>query len=97
MTLLKKLREQDTVRHIWGCVRSTHPHICRTDLSSLAFFSGPTDKHGFLIFACIIAHLTSLLTALWMKMQCLFANSLKKIRRIREIRVQFFPGAKSVR
>ncbi len=78
MTLLKKLREQDTVRHIWGCVRGTHPHICRTDLSSLAFFSGPTDKHGFLIIACMKAVLTSSLPALRMKMQCLFANSLKK-------------------
>ena len=51
MTPLKKLREQDTVRHIWGCVPGTHPHICRTDLSSLAFFSGLI--HVICVIRCI--------------------------------------------
>ena len=46
MTPLKKLRDKDTVRHIWGCVLGTHPHICRTALSSLAFFSGLTNIEG---------------------------------------------------
>gem|GEM_PF-17195 len=37
---LKKLQNEAAGRHIWGCVRSTHPHICRPESSTLSFCNG---------------------------------------------------------
>gem|GEM_PF-3976511 len=40
MSSLKKLTSEAAGRHIWGCVRSTHPHICRPKSSTCGFCSG---------------------------------------------------------
>jgi len=49
MSSLKKLLNEVSGRHIWGCVLCTHPHICRPESSTRSFCSGLKDVSSIYI------------------------------------------------